>query len=309
MRRLKQILLLVSLLLIYKLTSAQQDPSYSMYMFDKMLINPAFTGSSNWAVGTLKYRKQYSGLDGAPSTQTFNFHSPITKRHIGLGFKIVNDKVAIMSNLNVALLYSYHLNFAGGKLSVGLETGFYGRKTDYSQVILSDEIDNSIPAGESTAFVPDVSWGMYYQKKQFYVGFSQAHLLKMNFADDTSSTSNSHLYNHMYLMSGSVFKLARKITFEPSFLLKVVAAAPLQIDLNTMFYYDDKIGAGVQYRTGDAIVFIAKINITEKLRLAYAYDITTSGLTNGASHEIILSYGIKLPPPVSKKEVHPRYYF
>ena len=36
----------------------QLDPLYSLYMFDKVLINPAFAGSSNWVVGTIKYREQ-----------------------------------------------------------------------------------------------------------------------------------------------------------------------------------------------------------------------------------------------------------
>lgn len=309
MKKIIQILLLLFLFIGSKNINAQQDPMYSMYMFDKMLINPAFTGSADWAVATLKFRKQYSGLEGAPTTQTFNFHTPITKRHIGLGVKVINDKVAIMNNLNAALLYSYHLNFAGGKLSFGLETGIYSRKIEYSELILSDEIDNSIPETTSSSIVPDVSWGLYYQKKQFYAGFSQAHLLKSKFNDNTMSPSQSHLYNHMYLLSGNVFDINKKISIEPSFLLKMVAAAPMQLDINSMVYYDDKIGVGIQYRTSEAIVALLKVNIKDQFRIAYSYDMTTTGIANGASHEIILSYGIKLPPPATQKEVHPRYYY
>ena len=309
MKKIIQIVLLLFLFIGSKNITAQQDPMYSMYMFDKMLINPAFTGSADWAVGTLKFRKQYSGLEGAPTTQTFNFHTPITKRHIGLGVKVINDKVGIMNNLNAALLYSYHLNFAGGKLSFGLETGIYSRKIEYSELILSDEIDNSIPETNSSSMVPDVSWGLYYQKKQFYAGFSQAHLLKSNFNDNTTSPSQSHLYNHMYLLSGTVFDINKKISIEPSFSLKMVAAAPMQLDVNSMVYYDDKIGVGIQYRTSEAIVALLKVNIKDQFRIAYSYDMTTTGIANGASHEIILSYGIKLPPPATQKEVHPRYYY
>lgn len=311
MKKTLQLLLLLFLFVMSTKINAQQDPMYSMYMFDKMLINPAFTGSADWAVGTLKYRSQYSGLEGSPTTQTFNFHSPITKRHIGLGFKVINDEIAIVKNLNASLLYSYHLNFARGKLSVGLETGIVSRKIDYSDLILSTEIDNSIPAGSSSSMVPDASWGLYYQKKQFYAGFSHAHLIKANFNDNTENESQSHLYNHMYFMSGTVFDIAKKISIEPSIFVKLVSAAPIQLDINTMAYYDDRFGIGIQYRTGDAIVALIKINIIEQLRIAYAYDMVISGLSAeaGGGHEIILSYGIKLPPPPSQKEVHPRYYF
>src|SRR6185436_15020640 len=95
----------------------------SMYMFDKMLVNPGFTGSSAWAVTTLKHRTQFAGMDGRPVTQTLNFHSPVQRKHIGLGFKLVNDKLGVVSKINFAGVYSYHLNFAGGKLSLGVEGG------------------------------------------------------------------------------------------------------------------------------------------------------------------------------------------
>jgi len=308
----KIITVLLSFFFISGKICAQQDPLYSMYMFDKALINPAFAGSSNWAVGTVKYRNQYSGLEGNPTTQTINFHTPITKRHIGLGFKVINDEVAIVKNLNAALLYSYHLNFARGKLSVGLETGIVSRRIDYSELILSTEIDNSIPEGTSSAIVPDVSWGLYYQRKQFYAGFSQSHIVKSNFNDNTVSESQSKLFSHLYFLTGTVVDLTEKVSIEPSLLIKSVSGTPLQLDLNAMFFYDDRVGVGVQYRTGDAIVAILKVNILEQLRFPYAYDVVTSGLSDagaGGSHEIILSYGIKLPPPPSQKEVHPRYYF
>src|ERR1035437_1355821 len=160
---------------------AQQDPMYSMYMLDKMLINPAYTGSSNWLVGTLKYRQQFIGFDGNPVTETFNFHTPIQKRHIGLGFKIINDKTAVTNNLNASLFYSYHLNFAGGKLSIGLEGGIFNRRVDYPKLILTDPVDNSIPLNAMSSLVPDASFGIYYQKKQFYIGYSDYHLIKKNF--------------------------------------------------------------------------------------------------------------------------------
>ena len=72
----RYIFALLTILLLGKL-KAQQDPMYSMYLFDKLLINPAFANSSNWTVGTLKYRDQSTGINGHPKTQTFNVHGPI----------------------------------------------------------------------------------------------------------------------------------------------------------------------------------------------------------------------------------------
>jgi type IX secretion system PorP/SprF family membrane protein len=291
--------------------NAQQDPMYTMYMLDKMLINPAYTGSSKWIVGTLKYREQFIGFDGNPITETFNFHSPIQKKHIGLGFKIINDKTAITNNLNASLFYSYHLNFAGGKLSIGLEGGIYNRRINYPKLILTNPNDNSMPLTIMSSSVPDGSLGIYYQKKQFYMGYSDCHIIKREFNYKTLNESNSHLYNHMYLLIGKIFDISEKWSFEPSMLVKYQAAAPIQLDVNASLSFHDRIAIGVHYRTGDAVAAVLKIGILENLRVAYAYDMTISGLSpySKGSHEIIISYGIKLPPPAAEKEIHPRYYY
>jgi type IX secretion system PorP/SprF family membrane protein len=310
-KTLNNISIIFILICLPKIFMAQQDALYSMYMFDKMLINPAFAGSSNWAVATAKYREQFSGMKGHPTTQTINFHTPIQKKHLGIGFKIINDKIAIINNLNAALLLSYHLNFAGGKLSLGLEAGVFNRKVDYQKTIVTTQEDNSIPKTKQSSLVPDFSYGLYYQKKQCYFGITQYHLLKSKFDFKANNQSKSHLYNQFNFLLGNVFDLSKKFSYEPSILLKIQPSIKPQIDLNVTFYYNDLIGAGIQYRSGDAIVGVLRINILENLKLAYSYDFTISKLsryTNG-NHEIMISYGIKLPPPPSKKEIHPRYYF
>lgn len=304
-----KLFLFISFGLSCSVSIAQQDPLNSMYVFDKILVNPAFTGSSEWIVGTIKARKQYTGLEGSPSTQTFNFHTPIQRRTIGIGLKVINDEIAIVKNLTAAAIFSYHLNFGGGKLSFGIEGGIQKREINYSKLILSQQNDNAFPLQSASATVPDVSWGLYYQKKQFYGGFSQYHLIKSTFND--AAESNSKLYNHFYFLVGNVFQLSKKWTLEVSTLTKYVAPAPIQFDINSIVYFNDRVGVGIQYRTGDAFVGFFKINILENLRVAYGYDMVTSNLSPYAvgSHEIILSYGIKLPPPPAQKETHPRYYF
>jgi type IX secretion system PorP/SprF family membrane protein len=282
-----------------------------MYMFDKLLINPAFTGSSNWSVGTIKYRNQFTGMTGNPSTQTFNYHTPIQKKHIGLGIKIINDKIAFVNNLNASLLFSYHLNFARGKLSFGLDAGIYHRRINYEKLILTHKNDQLLPNTAQSSLVPDLSWGIYYQKKQWYLGMSQYHLIKQVFKDNLSTLSNSKLANHYYIIAGNVFTINKNWNIEPSLLLKIQPESATQLDINTMLYYQEKIGVGIQYRTNDAIVAIFRLNIIENLRFSYSYDMTVSKLSkySKGAHEIMISYGIKLPPPPVQKETHPRYYF
>jgi type IX secretion system PorP/SprF family membrane protein len=288
---------------------AQQDPMYSMYMFDKLLINPAFAGSSNWAVGTLKYREQAKSFQGHPVTETFNFHGPIQRKHIGLGFKVTNDQIPVQNTLNASLFFSYHLTFAGGKLSLGLEGGMIKKTIDFQDVILNTEGDNAIPANAVTNTMPDLSAGLYYQKKQFYFGLSSAHLLSSLTSDAQNPVVGPA--QHAYLLLGNVFQLGSDVTLEPSILARYSTSALPQADGNLMLYFFDRFGLGAQYRSNEAISGIVRIEPIRGLRIAYSYDYgfkSTQSFVHG-SHEIILSYGVKLAPPPARKEVHPRYYF
>jgi type IX secretion system PorP/SprF family membrane protein len=304
------VFLIIFLLFSHQIT-AQQVPQYTMYMFDRAVINPAYAGSSDYMVYTLKHRNQFVGMEGAPTTQVFNFHMPIQRRTMGIGAKFMHDKIAIMQSIQASAYYAYHLNLSGGKLSLGLEAGINRRTINYAGLNLHHQFDNVLPAGISSAIVPDVSWGIYYSKQDFYIGFSQIHMLNARFTENEEITSDSRMYNHTNLLIGHAKELNNKLSFQPSVLVKLLPANLLQLDFNALIYYNNLAAIGIQYRTSDAIIALLRFNIGDDLRISYSYDITTSKLSpySKGAHEILVSYGIKLPPPPTQKEIHPRYYF
>ena len=64
-------------------TFAQQDPQYSQYMFNQMAINPAYAGSKEAISASAFIRSQWTGIDGAPKTETFSIHGPLKKKKVG----------------------------------------------------------------------------------------------------------------------------------------------------------------------------------------------------------------------------------
>ena len=71
------------------------------------------------------------------------------------------------------------------------------------------------------------------------------------------------------------------------------------------------IGAGVGYRTGDALFFTTKVEIGGQFYAGYSYGMRLGRLAtySPASHEIMVGYFYKLLEPARKKIIHPRYYF
>lgn len=304
----KKFLLYITLSLVVLYAKAQQDPMFTQYMFDKMLINPAYVGSSNWIVATAKYRNQFVGVPGGPSTTTFTFHAPIEKKNVGLGLKFISDKTGVATNNWFTLNGAYHVKLKEAKLSFGLEAGFINRNIDYSKLAKYDLDDNNIPLSENV-ILPDVSFGTYFQTNKFYSGISLYHLIA-----NTSKTSfvDVRLNKHYFAIVGNVFDIVeKKFAIDPSLLVKYVAAAPLSLDVNMNFVFNNRFTFGTTWRQGDAMAFIIKADITEQIRFAYSYDLNTSGLStfSNGGHELLLSYGIKILPPPALKDVHPRYYF
>ncbi|HRN42181.1 MAG TPA: type IX secretion system membrane protein PorP/SprF, partial [Vicingus sp.] len=80
----KKILLILTLLTALK-GFAQQDPQYSLYMFNPLGVNPGYAGSREALSGVLVHRSQWVGLEGAPVTQAFSVNSPLKIRSMGVG--------------------------------------------------------------------------------------------------------------------------------------------------------------------------------------------------------------------------------
>lgn len=80
--------------------SAQQDPGYTQYMYNPLTVNSAYAGSTETLEAVLIHRSQWVGIDGAPSTQSFTIHSPLSNDKIGLGFSAVNDTQAFKRALS-----------------------------------------------------------------------------------------------------------------------------------------------------------------------------------------------------------------
>ncbi len=73
----KHILVAAGLIFQASLLSAQQEPQYTHYMYNTLVVNPAYAGARDALSITGLGRFQWAGLAGAPMSQTVQLHSPI----------------------------------------------------------------------------------------------------------------------------------------------------------------------------------------------------------------------------------------
>src|SRR6185295_15132459 len=87
----KKIFLLAFFAVAMQQAKAQQDVLLSQYMFNHLLINPAYAGSKDYMMATLLYRNQWVNWDAAPTTQVASLHGPLGMTNLGWGALIAHD--------------------------------------------------------------------------------------------------------------------------------------------------------------------------------------------------------------------------
>lgn len=290
----------------------QQEMLVSQYMFNGLFINPAYAGSHKFAEATALHRTQWTGLDGAPSTQTFGIEGPISNEQMGLGLTVINDRIGDTRQTEVFANWSYHLFLdpqGKNKLSFGLRAGFADYTASLTETTVFDAGDPVFMENLGNQFVPKFGAGVYFYGERFYAGasvptiFAADNNVRFNINDD----SDRYFRPHTYLTAGYVFDAGKNLKVKPSFLVRYLNNVPLQADLNCNLLIKDTFWVGVSYRTGDAVIALFEVNVFNDFRVGYAYDFTTTEISSysGGSHEVMLSYKFGKDPVKTKS---PRYF-
>ena len=271
---------------------AQQDPQYSQYMYNMNVVNPAYAGSKESLSLTALYRKQWSGLDGAPETFTFSGHSPISDK-VGLGLSAVKDELGPISETNVYADFSYTLEVGDNtKLALGIKAGATFHDVGLTSLELQDPGDPFFSQDINNTY-PNIGTGAFLYGENFYVGLSVPNLLSSVHLDENGLKYGNET-NHYFLTGGYVFQVSENVKLKPSVLAKSAFDAPLSLDgnLNALFY--DRFEIGASYRLDDSFSGLVGFQVTEYIRVGYAYDRVISEIeaVASSSHEIILSFDV-----------------
>jgi len=267
---------------------------YSQYMFNMLHINPAYAGSRAADNITLLYRNQWIGMAGAPKTGAFSWDKRADDSNVGYGLEVYSDKLGIEATTGFQAFYSYHLPFENSYLSLGLSGGLLNYKVAYSEAVTNTGGD-PVYQTDINSWLPTAGFGMVYVTPVWYVGLSIPALLNTKVSAKGAVTSSGFgANNHYFLTGGYDFVLDENIKLKPSVMIKAVKGSPVQYDINTMWWFKDKLGLGVSYRHADAVVGLLEVQITPKLRLGYSYDYTISDFRtyNQGTHELMLRWEI-----------------
>jgi type IX secretion system PorP/SprF family membrane protein len=299
---------------------AQQDPQYTMYMWNQLSVNPAYAGSRECLSATALYRTQWVKLEGSPRTLNIGIHSPLRNERVGLGLNITSDQLGISNFNNISGSYAYRFPVNQvGKLSIGLQGTITTINHKFNELTVFDADDANFTNPVKNYTVANFGTGAYYSTTKSYIGLAIPHIVNNKLYEKTNGTvseKTAKQFRHLFLMAGRVFSLSDLVKVKPSGIFKFAPNSPAEIDGNVSFIFSDALWLGASYRSNFSKVALNKIEsidlmaiyeINHTMRMGFAYDITLSRLRNynSGTYELMLGYDFSQQ---NRKIATPRYF-
>lgn len=291
-----------------------QDPVYSQFHGTPTLLNPAFTGNTLGPFIALQYRNQWPGLD-AYKTYSLAYDQFFPTVNSGFGVSMMSDQEGggIYKTNRFSGLYGYRVELDNQMfIKLGVTATFIQRTLDWNRLIFYDQLHpvtgpvdgsgNPNPSGELppddlTKSVFDFSSGLLVYNSTWYGGLALHHLTSPNIGFiATNNNLQAGLPLRWSIHGGYNFYLAdhddkTPMFISPNVLFEIRQGQSSQIN-GGMYIRLNKIVGGANYRfsgsNSDAV--IAMVGFQQDLfRIAYSYDYTINGLTNGktgGAHEL-----------------------
>jgi type IX secretion system PorP/SprF family membrane protein len=298
---------------------AQQQQMYTQFMYNKMGINPAYAGNETYMNVTLMYRDQWNGFPGAPKAQTLSLNLPRLANRIGIGLNFERQSLGITEKITYEMMYAYKFFLGEGTISMGMNIS--GRKfvqdyTDSRLFAIQDiNLDPSIPRTNQSRNLLNAGFGVYFNTTKFYLGASLPRMIRSDLDFDNNEFFSNEV-RHLLVMTGGTFIVSEDVRLTPQLMFRLAENSPWGADLNFSSTWKDKYSLGLTYRTGgtqgdlgESLDLIAGMQISDRLMLGFAYDITMSKIRtiDNGSLEMILSYSF-LPQKIKTIVVNPRYF-
>lgn len=283
----------LSLTLVFALVAlgayAQQDPIYSQWLQNPMLINPSYAGINNNLQVNAGYRLQWMGLESSPRTFNLNGNMSILDNKAGVGASVLADRIGnnTITEFNAAFAYKLKLK-DDLTFSFGMQGGVLGFKTDNSSLNIRDANDDAFPEGTTRSSSINLGTGVMLMSDKFVIGVSVPRMLpsKVN-----SGSQQFELYNqHFYLFGSYAYAINEHLRFKPSLLLRGVKGAPLSADVALNLNINMVHQVGIFVRNLNTYGVLLQTMLAEKLRLGYVFELpsTKSVGAQFTSHEIQL---------------------
>ena len=292
----KKIYITIALVAIGFAAQAQQLPLYSQSYFNPMVYNPATAGVNEGTNAYLTHRRQWTGINNSPVTNSITVDGFFDDKNVGLGLMVFNDVQDINERLGIYTSYAYRLKLNEDmQLRFGLTLGFLDNRIDFTKAVVKDAADPMLFSQMQRKSALDANIGVSFNWKDLRVGFSVPQLIGQHVELANYDSRSYYQLNRHFMGTATykwVFNESQQLALEPMAMVRFMPHTPAQYDILAQCSWKDMLWAGVAYRSNYAIGINARVKLFGNLSAGYAYDIIISPFKTsaGISHEFMLGY-------------------
>ncbi len=291
--------------------NAQAKPSYTQYILNNFILNPAISGIENYTDIKMSYRNQWTAIEGAPTTNYFTVHCPLGKNdsrtninsfdikgvnprgkeywsdytapdpHHGIGFTAVNDKSGYINRWTMNVTYAYHLPLsAKTSMSVGFSAGMSSINLDRSKIDFGGMDPNDPAIGytnnELKKIKPEMGIGCWLYSPSYFAGFSVLNIIPGKNKFVLNNKYGDSFTPNYFLTGGYRFNIGEDFNLIPSFMYQYWKPQLSGLHINTKLQYRDIGWAGASCRISDLISGYSGmigLKIANAVNLSYSYEL------------------------------------
>lgn len=292
-KKIKQLIAATAALLTLVSTeaSAQNELVVQQYMHNYFAVNPAFAGSREGLSLFGSYRKQWAGIESAPSSALLTAHTPLRHVSLTMGLSLYDQTIHESRNSGALFTIGYRANLTKRlKLGLALQPGAAFRSTDWTKMRTMDQ-DDEVFSEKKTGVAPLLGFGVSLYSDIMFLGISTTSLLVTDDFDnlDTEFAPADATY---IVCGGYYFDLGQGFALQPSVLADYSKATDAAANISLTGYWRDTFGLTLAYRTNKDATAGLSFTPNGRLKVAYSYTMSLGDLKsyNSGSHEISLQY-------------------
>lgn len=268
---------------------AQQEPETNLFWNKLVHYNPASIGLNEKTAVNTHGRYQWSGLNGAPKTLTFNAAQKVEAVHGAVGVSFEHDQIG-NSNMQTALVnYAFHIPVNESVLSIGASAGITRYHSKANWIPSQTSPDPMLPQ-TFTDFNFHSDAGIVFHHSKFNVGIAATQLNKAKFGRENNVYYTQVI--HYNAFADYTLKFGKKFSLKPQCLVMTDATA-INVNAALMAIINEKIWFGINYSNENTFGAFAGYDFLNRFRVGYGVSYFSSGNFSTYSHEAVLSFLLK----------------
>lgn len=297
--------------LVITTTTLSQEVHFTQFYASGTYLNPALVGIEKQPKITANYRNQWPGIQNSFVTYNASLEMYSAPLHGGIGIGAFQDRAGdgafTTSSINTSYAYEIEID-RRFFVRTGIRMSIMHKNVNWNKLIFSDMIDPSRGVIYSTQQMPspsitytDLSIGAVFYSKRLFGGIAMDHINKPK--EGLSSYGSASTPVRYTFHGGAQIPFTSLYEEEKSISPNILISKQkdfLQVNIGLHLKLNSFV-IGTWYRGKDALILLVGIE-TNKIRVGYSYDVTTSSLAYQApgSHEV--SYAVYFKSKNRKKK-------